>query len=85
MHHSSEETSQRWRAISGTVSDLVDPGIEPQTLEKSFAFILPKSNFNIFRFRRAASPLPPMNSNYRAAVDPLMVEDQTYDDTGKMV
>ena len=28
--HSSEETSQRWRAVGDTVSDLTDPGIEPQ-------------------------------------------------------
>ena len=26
----SEETSQRWRAVGGTVSYLTDPGIEPQ-------------------------------------------------------
>ena len=29
--HSSEETSQRWRAAGDTVSDLIRPGIEPQT------------------------------------------------------
>ena len=29
--HSSEETSQRWRAVGYTVSDLTGPGIEPQT------------------------------------------------------
>ena len=28
---SSEETSQRWRVVGDTVSDLIDPGIEPQT------------------------------------------------------
>ena len=28
--HSSEETSQRWRAEGGTVSDLTGLGIEPQ-------------------------------------------------------
>ena len=26
-----EETLQRWRAVDGTVSDLTDPRIEPQT------------------------------------------------------
>ena len=31
VQHSSEETSQRWRAVSDTVSDLTDPGFEPQT------------------------------------------------------
>ena len=29
--HSSEETSQRWRVIGNTVTDLSGPGIEPQT------------------------------------------------------
>ena len=29
--HSSEETSQRWRAIGDTMSDLTGSGIEPQT------------------------------------------------------
>ena len=29
--HSSEETSQRWRAVGDTVSDLTRAGIEPQT------------------------------------------------------
>ena len=29
--HSSEETSQRWRAVGGTVSDLTGPGTESQT------------------------------------------------------
>ena len=29
MQHSSEETSQRWRAIGDTASDLTCPGIEP--------------------------------------------------------
>ena len=29
--HSSEETSQRWRAVGDTVSGLTDPRIEPQT------------------------------------------------------
>ena len=29
--HSSEETSQRWRGIGDTVSDFIDPGIEPKT------------------------------------------------------
>ena len=28
---SSEETLQRWQAIGDTVSDLSEPGIEPQT------------------------------------------------------
>ena len=27
--HSSEETSQRWRAVGDTVPDLTDPGMEP--------------------------------------------------------
>ena len=27
--HSSEETSQRWRAVGDTVSDLTGPGSEP--------------------------------------------------------
>ena len=26
-----EKTSQRWRAVDDTVSDLIDPGIEPKT------------------------------------------------------
>ena len=30
-HHSSEETSQQWRAVGDNVSDLTDPGIEAQT------------------------------------------------------
>ena len=29
--HSFEEMSKRWRAVGDTVSDLTDPGIEPQT------------------------------------------------------
>ena len=29
--HSSEETSQLWRVVDDAVSDLIDPGIEPQT------------------------------------------------------
>ena len=29
--HNSEETSQRWRAVGDTISDLTGPGIEPQT------------------------------------------------------
>ena len=29
--HSSEETSQRWRVVGDTVSDLTDPGFEPGT------------------------------------------------------
>ena len=29
--HSYEETSQRWRAVGKTVSDLIGPGIEPNT------------------------------------------------------
>ena len=29
--HSSEETSQRWRAVDDTVYDLTVPGIKPQT------------------------------------------------------
>ena len=29
--HSFEETSQRWRAVGDTVSNLIDPGIEPTT------------------------------------------------------
>ena len=29
--HSSEETSQRWRAVGDTVADLTGPRIEPQT------------------------------------------------------
>ena len=28
--HSSEETSQRWRAVGDTVSDLIGPGIKPR-------------------------------------------------------
>ena len=30
--HSSEETSQRWRAVDDAVSDLTSPGMETQTL-----------------------------------------------------
>ena len=29
--HSSEETSQRWRAVGDSKSDLTGPGIEPKT------------------------------------------------------
>ena len=29
--HSSKETSQRWRVVGYTVSDLTDPGFVPQT------------------------------------------------------
>ena len=29
--HNSKETWLRWRAVSDNVSDLTDPGIEPQT------------------------------------------------------
>ena len=29
--HSTEETSQRWRAFGDAVSDLTDPRIKPQT------------------------------------------------------
>ena len=29
--HSSEETSQRWRAVDDTVPAFTGPGIEPQT------------------------------------------------------
>ena len=29
--HSSEKTSQRWRAVGDAVPDLTGPGIEPQT------------------------------------------------------
>ena len=29
--HSSEEISQRWRAVGNTVYDLTGPGMEPQT------------------------------------------------------
>ena len=29
--HNSKETLQRWRAVSDTVSNLIDSGIEPQT------------------------------------------------------
>ena len=29
--HSSEETSQRWRAVGGTVHDLTDPRFDPRT------------------------------------------------------
>ena len=29
--HSSDETSQRWRAVGDTVVDLTSPGIEPLT------------------------------------------------------
>ena len=28
--HSSEETSQRWRAVGDVVSNLTDPGIKPR-------------------------------------------------------
>ena len=28
--HCFEETSQRWRGVGSTLSDLTDPGIEPQ-------------------------------------------------------
>ena len=28
--HSSEETSQRWRAVGDTVSNIAGPGIEPK-------------------------------------------------------
>ena len=38
--HSSEETSQRWRAVGDTVSDWIGPGIEPLTLHTS------SDNFN---------------------------------------
>ena len=41
----SEETSQRWRAVGDTVSDLTDPGIEPKILraDSDVLTITPKS------------------------------------------
>ena len=30
-HHSSEETSQRWRVVGNSASDLTGPRVEPQT------------------------------------------------------
>ena len=51
----SEETSQRWRAVDGTVSDLTNTGNEPQTSRvESYVcnFHLNQPRFKFYRFRR---------------------------------